>query len=139
MSRKLKWGVIGSGGIARRRTIPEGIAKARNAELSVVFDIDQQVNAEVAKKSGAEQAASINQLLDTDIDMFERRVPLQFKNELVQIPQSAVQQSQAVTKASVDDGTKRRDDALLEAMETDFVATKSPKEPGRGEEDWYDI
>ena len=28
---KVKWGVIGSGGIARRRTIPEGIAAAPNA------------------------------------------------------------------------------------------------------------
>ena len=75
MSRKLKWGVIGSGGIAGRRTIPEGIAKARNAELSAVFDINQQVNAQVAKESGAEQAASINQLLDTDIDVIYVATP----------------------------------------------------------------
>ncbi|KKL05557.1 hypothetical protein LCGC14_2604830, partial [marine sediment metagenome] len=34
MSGKIKWGVIGSGGIARRRTIPEGISKARNGKLS---------------------------------------------------------------------------------------------------------
>jgi predicted dehydrogenase len=68
MSAKIKWGVIGSGGIARRRTIPEGIVKARNAELSAVFDIDRQVNAEVAKEYGAEQAASVNELLDADID-----------------------------------------------------------------------
>ena len=33
MNQKIKWGVIGSGGIARRRTIPEGILPARNAEL----------------------------------------------------------------------------------------------------------
>jgi predicted dehydrogenase len=68
MSEKLKWGVIGSGGIARRRTIPEGITKARNARLSVVFDINQKVNAEVAKEYGAEGAASIDELLDADID-----------------------------------------------------------------------
>ena len=68
MSRKLKWGVIGSGGIAGRRTIPEGITKAQNSELSVVFDINQRANAEVAKEYGAEQAASINELLDTDVD-----------------------------------------------------------------------
>ena len=68
MSEKLKWGVIGSGGIARRRTIPEGITKARNARLSAVFDINQQVNAEVAKEHGAEAAASINELLELDLD-----------------------------------------------------------------------
>ena len=33
MSKKIKWAVIGSGGIARRRTIPEGIVPAENAEL----------------------------------------------------------------------------------------------------------
>ena len=68
MSKKLKWGVIGSGGIAKRRTIPEGISKAQNAELSIVFDINQQVNAEVAGKYGAKQAVSINELLDGDSD-----------------------------------------------------------------------
>ena len=39
----IKWGVIGAGGIARRRTIPEGIAKANNAELVAVMDIDEKV------------------------------------------------------------------------------------------------
>lgn len=29
MNGKIRWGVIGSGGIARRRTIPEGITQAR--------------------------------------------------------------------------------------------------------------
>jgi len=53
MSGKIKWGVVGSAGIARRRTIPEGVTKARNAELAVVFDIDQQVNAEIEEFSQA--------------------------------------------------------------------------------------
>jgi len=68
MAGKIKWGVIGSGGIAKRRTIPEGISKACNAELSIIFDIDEQVNAEAAGKFGAEQAGSIEELLDADID-----------------------------------------------------------------------
>ena len=68
MSRKIKWSVIGSGGIAKRRTIPEGISKASNAELSIVFDIDAQANAEVAKDFGARQAASIGEMLDADIE-----------------------------------------------------------------------
>ncbi|HOC02377.1 MAG TPA: Gfo/Idh/MocA family oxidoreductase [bacterium] len=46
--RKLKWGVIGSGGIAFRRTIPEGIIPASNAELVAVCD----VNEDLARKSG---------------------------------------------------------------------------------------
>jgi predicted dehydrogenase len=68
MTERIKWGVIGSGGIARRRTIPEGIAEAQNAELSVVFDLNQKVNAEVAKEFGAKEAASIDELLRADID-----------------------------------------------------------------------
>lgn len=50
MNKKLKWGVIGAGGIAYRRTIPEGIIPARNATLIAVMD----VNKEVAKKVGEE-------------------------------------------------------------------------------------
>ena len=35
------WGVIGAGGIAFRRTIPEGILPARGAKLVAVMDIDE--------------------------------------------------------------------------------------------------
>ena len=83
MSRKLKWGVIGSGGIAGRRTIPEGITKARNAQLSAVFDINQKVNSKVAKEYGAEQAASINELLDADIDAIYVATPAHVHAEQV--------------------------------------------------------
>ncbi len=50
MGNKIKWGVIGSGGIARRRTIPEGITKSDQAELVSVYDINRKVNEEVAKE-----------------------------------------------------------------------------------------
>ena len=69
MPGRIKWGVIGSGGIAKRRTIPEGISKAGNAELTAVFDINPQVNAEVAEKYSAKQTSSIEELLSTDIDV----------------------------------------------------------------------
>ncbi len=68
MSSKIRWGVIGSGGIARRRTIPEGIAKANNAVLSTVFDTDPKANAEVAKQFSAAPAASLDKLLAQDLD-----------------------------------------------------------------------
>ncbi|MFH1614519.1 MAG: Gfo/Idh/MocA family oxidoreductase [Planctomycetota bacterium] len=67
MADKIRWGVIGSGGIAKRRTIPEGIIPAENAELAVVYDIDPQANAEVAGKFGAKAAGSIDELLAADI------------------------------------------------------------------------
>ncbi len=67
MSDKIKWGVIGSAGIARRRTIPEGIMAAENAELSVVFDINEAANAEIAKEFNAKAAGSMEELLASDI------------------------------------------------------------------------
>jgi predicted dehydrogenase len=84
MPGKIKWGVIGSGGIARRRTIPEGITKAGNAELSAVFDIDAQVNAEVAKMFGATQTQSVEELLNTDIDAVYIASPAHLHSDQVQ-------------------------------------------------------
>ncbi len=50
MPRTLRWGVIGSGGIARRRTIPEGIRPADNAVLVAVHSRDARNNAAVARE-----------------------------------------------------------------------------------------
>ncbi len=49
---KIKWGVIGAGGIADRRTIP-GLLMAQNAELTAVMEI----NMELAEKSRAKHNA----------------------------------------------------------------------------------
>lgn len=68
MPKRIRWAVIGSGGIARRRTIPEGIGKARNAELCGVFDIDQKVNRLVAREYSVKPAGSIGELLGSDCD-----------------------------------------------------------------------
>ena len=66
---KLKWGAIGSAGIARRRTIPEGIMTAANAELTAVYDIDSEANAEVAAAFGAKACKSEAELLASDVDV----------------------------------------------------------------------
>jgi len=68
MEEKVRWGVIGSGGIARRRTIPEGLTRATNAELRVVYDVDAKANAEVAEQFGARAASDIDDLLSSSID-----------------------------------------------------------------------
>ena len=68
MENKIKWGVIGSGGIAQRRTIPEGIVHAEHAELVAVYDINLEVNKAVAAKFNAKAVQSIQELLDSDID-----------------------------------------------------------------------
>lgn len=66
--KKVKWGVIGSGGIARRRTIPEGIARSAYAELVSVYDPDWEVNLAVAGEFKAKAAISIDDLLRSGID-----------------------------------------------------------------------
>lgn len=66
---KTKWAVLGSAGIARRRTIPEGIAKACNAELTAVFDANLDANAEVAAQFGATACVSEEALLASDADI----------------------------------------------------------------------
>lgn len=67
-TRIVRWGVIGSGGIARRRTIPEGFGPAANARLVAVYDPSRELNAAVARESGALAADSLEALLASPID-----------------------------------------------------------------------
>ena len=62
----VKWGVIGCGGIADRRTIPEGIMPASSAELVAVQDVVAERVNEVAEKYGATGYASVEELLADD-------------------------------------------------------------------------
>jgi len=74
---KLRWGVIGAGGIADRRTIPEGIVPARNARLVAVMDVDKKRTDEVAKKYGKVRAYydSSDLLGDDDVDAVYVAIP----------------------------------------------------------------
>jgi len=62
----IKWGVIGAGGIADRRTIPEGIVGAEKAELVAVQDIDAQRIEEVAANYGVTKYDTEYDLLNDD-------------------------------------------------------------------------
>lgn len=65
---KIKWGVIGCGGIADRRTIP-GMMLAENAECYAVMDINAEVSENVKNKYSATVACSdVDTLLAQDID-----------------------------------------------------------------------
>jgi predicted dehydrogenase len=82
MAGKVRWGVLGSGGIARRRTIPEGIAAAASAELTAVFDIDPRVNDEVASQLGARACGGEAELLaDADVDAVYIATPANLHRE----------------------------------------------------------
>ena len=78
MDNQVKWGVIGSGGIARRRTIPEGIMPSKYARLVSVYDINKEVNENIAKEFNALAAGSILELIDSGIDAVYVSSPVNF-------------------------------------------------------------
>ncbi len=77
----INWGVIGSGGIARRRTIPEGIIPADNANLVAVYDLNSQVNQAVAQDFETSAADNIDDLLNSGIDAVYVASPVSFHLE----------------------------------------------------------
>ena len=60
---KIAWGVIGACGIARRRTIPEGIVPAENASLEALTDVNEEGAREMAAKFGARVHKTLDELL----------------------------------------------------------------------------
>ena len=68
MNKKINWGVIGSGGIAKRRTIPEGIIPAEHANLVSVYGTNQDTNNSVAEEFNAIAVNSVQELINSGID-----------------------------------------------------------------------
>lgn len=83
MSGKIRWGVVGSGGIARLRTIPEGIIAARNAELAAVCDVNEQTNREVADQFHVKAVNSLPELLAADVDAVYIATPVYLHHDQV--------------------------------------------------------
>ena len=67
--KKLRWGVIGAGGIADRRTIP-GMMLANNAELIAVMEINMELAEKSRAKWGCKRAydSEAALLADPEID-----------------------------------------------------------------------
>ena len=63
MASKVRWGVIRCGGIAARRTIPEFVKMAGNAEIVSVMDIDAERAKEVAEQFGVEHSCDTEEAL----------------------------------------------------------------------------
>jgi predicted dehydrogenase len=80
---RVAWGVIGSGGIALRRTIPEGIVPAANARLVAVYDVNQEVNRQVAERFGARAASNLDELLAADVEAVYVATPVHAHREQV--------------------------------------------------------
>ena len=75
--RKLRWGVIGAGGIADRRTIP-GLMMAENAELVAVMEINMEFAERLRAKYGAKRAYDKEEdlLSDPEVDAVYIATPI---------------------------------------------------------------
>jgi predicted dehydrogenase len=80
-----KWGVIGAGGIADRRTIPEGIIPCPRCELVAVMDVDAQRVQGVAKKYAVPRATTdVRELLSwPDVQVVYVATPINVHPEQV--------------------------------------------------------
>lgn len=69
MTQTIRWGVIGCGGIAARRTIPEFMNMVSNAQLVSVMDVSSERAKEVAEKFDIPHFCSTEkELLAQDLD-----------------------------------------------------------------------
>ncbi|MFO7636112.1 MAG: Gfo/Idh/MocA family oxidoreductase [Clostridia bacterium] len=82
MKDKIRWGVLGAGGIADRRTIP-GLMLADNAVLLGVMEVDMDTACRLREKYGAEKAYDrVEDLLrDEHIDAVYIASPVAFHRE----------------------------------------------------------
>lgn len=66
---KIRWAVIGAGGIAHRRTIPEGILKEENSQLVALVDANPKLAGELGKHYQVPSYTEIEPVLgDPDVD-----------------------------------------------------------------------
>ena len=79
---KVKWGVIGAGGIADRRTIP-GMVLAKNAELVAVMEVNMELAEKIRAKYNVKKAYdNIDAILaDNEIDAVYIATPIIFHKE----------------------------------------------------------
>ena len=75
--KKLRWGVIGAGGIADRRTIP-GMMMAENAELVAVMDLNAEQTEAIRQKYNAKRAYTSEEelLKDPEVDAVYIATPI---------------------------------------------------------------
>lgn len=84
---RIRWAVMGAGGIARRRTIPEGILAADNAELVAVYAPNSGLD--VARQFGVAAAESEESLFDFDFDAVYVASPVDCHRRQVELAAAA--------------------------------------------------
>ena len=77
----VRWGVIGAGGIADRRMIPEGILPASNARLGALMDTNAALREPLEKKYGVPFFATVGELLSQPVDAVYIATPTHLHEE----------------------------------------------------------
>jgi len=67
--RQVRWGVLGAGGIASRRTIPEGIVPADDACLAIVMDVVASRAREVGQTYAVPFTSDVDEVLGSGVDV----------------------------------------------------------------------
>lgn len=82
--RKVKWGVLGAGGIADRRTIP-GLIQAQNAELYAVMEVNEELAEKIRAKWNAKKAYTTAEELinDPEVEVVYIASPVVFHKQQV--------------------------------------------------------
>jgi len=80
-SNTVKWVVIGAGGIARRRMIPEGILPSRNATLTALYS--PRHGDEVGRQFGVQSCRTEQELLDQPCDAVYLASPVHLHHDQV--------------------------------------------------------
>ncbi len=76
---KVRWGVLGACGIARRRTIPEVLSFAEKSTIIALMDVDEAALSATAKAFGIPRAyLTVEELLSEDIDAVYVASPVAF-------------------------------------------------------------
>ena len=64
-ARTIRWGVIGAGGVADRRTIPEGIIPSATGSLAMIMDVDADTVARLSRKYGVPGTTDLDELVQS--------------------------------------------------------------------------
>ncbi|MBQ6902446.1 MAG: Gfo/Idh/MocA family oxidoreductase, partial [Oscillospiraceae bacterium] len=80
--KKVRWGVIGAGGIADRRTLP-GMMLSDEAELIAVMEVNEELSEKLRVKYGAKRAYTDHKALlaDPEVDVVYIASPVNFHKE----------------------------------------------------------
>jgi predicted dehydrogenase len=78
----INWGVIGAGGIAYRRTIPEGFMNAKNSRLTAIYDLDIKLAKKISSEFDVKAHETVQDLLDDKtIDVVYIATPVHLHHE----------------------------------------------------------